>query len=196
MAASTFLLFSSSLIRARKPFFLSFSSSPFPAATFPLLPPSTRLIPTAPPLSLSIRLPNPIPDPNGLLSTDDIETVVGSGCSNLLWKPVNSAKRLRAHVQLDEGDVCSACNLRGSCDRAYVTLKEAEATARTVDIVRLLLSYALDPLVISEEGKLPGRERIDASARNPLSDLTKLSDTSCNAELLKSLAKAPPSHWQ
>lgn len=126
-----------------------------------------------------------------LLSTGDIETVVGSGCPNLLRKAVNSAKRLRAYVQLNEGDVCSTCNLRGSCDRAYVILKESEAAARTVDIVRILLSYALDPLVISGGEKPPCRERIDLSARNLLSDLTRLSETSCDAELPMPAAKAP-----
>lgn len=45
------------------------------------------------------------------LSTEDIEKVVGSGCPNLLRKSVNSAKRLRAHVRLDEGDVCNFNNL-------------------------------------------------------------------------------------
>lgn len=34
------------------------------------------------------------------------------GCPNLSRKAVNSAKRLRAHVQLDEGDVCILlCNI-------------------------------------------------------------------------------------
>lgn len=40
------------------------------------------------------------------LSTKDIEVIVGGGCPNLLRKAVNSAKRLRAYVRLDEGDVC------------------------------------------------------------------------------------------
>lgn len=40
-----------------------------------------------------------------LLPTHDIQAVVEGGCPNLLRKAVNSAKRLRAHLQLDEGDV-------------------------------------------------------------------------------------------
>lgn len=32
--------------------------------------------------------------------------VVEGGCPNLLRKSVNSGKRLRAYVRLDEGDVC------------------------------------------------------------------------------------------
>lgn len=37
----------------------------------------------------------------------DIEMVVEGGCPNLLRKAVNSAKRLRAYVRLDEGEVCN-----------------------------------------------------------------------------------------
>ncbi|XP_048329948.2 zinc finger protein VAR3, chloroplastic isoform X2 [Ziziphus jujuba] len=119
------------------------------------------------------------------LSAEDIEKVVGSGCPNLLRKAVNSAKRLRAHVRLDEGDVCSACNLRGSCDRAYVILKDFEANARTVDIVRILLIYALDPLVVSGEAKPLGKELVESSARKLLSELLELSETSIDPGLPK-----------
>ncbi|XP_043702967.1 zinc finger protein VAR3, chloroplastic isoform X3 [Telopea speciosissima] len=123
------------------------------------------------------------------LSKEDIQTVVECGCPSLFRKTVNSAKRLRAFVRLDEGDVCSACNLRGSCDRAYVILKESEAPARTVDIVRILFIYALDPLVLSG-GEMPhGRERVEASARKLLSELIELSDTSPDPALPKPAAR-------
>lgn len=46
------------------------------------------------------------------LSEEDIEKVVGGGCPNLLGRAVNSAKRLRAHVRLDEGDVCNLTQLQ------------------------------------------------------------------------------------
>ncbi|XP_028805423.1 zinc finger protein VAR3, chloroplastic [Neltuma alba] len=118
------------------------------------------------------------------LSEEDIQTVVKAGCPNILRKVVNSAKRLRAHVGLDEGDVCSTCNLRGSCDRAYVILKGPEAAGRTVDIVRILLHHALDHLVISGGEKPPGREDIELSARKLLSELIELSESS--------IAPAPP----
>ncbi|XP_073220258.1 uncharacterized protein [Cicer arietinum] len=113
-----------------------------------------------------------------LLPLEDIQAVVEGGCPNLLRKSVNSAKRLRAHLRLDEGDVCSACNLRDSCDRAYVIVKESEADARTVDIVRILLYYAIDPLVLSGGEKPPGREVIETSARKLLSQLIELSESS------------------
>jgi len=41
-----------------------------------------------------------------LLPVGDVQAVVEGGCPNILRKVVNSAKRLRAHLQLDEGDVC------------------------------------------------------------------------------------------
>lgn len=41
------------------------------------------------------------------MSRQEIQTVVDKGCPNLQRKAVNSAKRLRAYLQLDEGDVSS-----------------------------------------------------------------------------------------
>lgn len=126
------------------------------------------------------------------LSTDDIQTVVESGCPNLFRKAVNSAKRLRAYRRLDEGDVCSACNLRGSCDRAYVILKESEAAARTVDIVRILLFYALDPLVMSDGEKPHSRALVEESARKLLLELTLLSATPPDPALPNLAAQGSP----
>lgn len=125
------------------------------------------------------------------LSRKDIQTVVEGGCPSIFRKAVNSAKRLRVYVQLDEGEVCGGCNLRGSCDRAYVILKESEAAARTVDIVRILLFYALDPLVISGGEKPPGRELIEASAKKLFSEMIELSETAPDPALPKPSAKAP-----
>ncbi|XP_039145645.1 zinc finger protein VAR3, chloroplastic-like [Dioscorea cayenensis subsp. rotundata] len=109
------------------------------------------------------------------LSKEDINTIVEFGCPNLFRKTVNSAKRLRAHLRIDEGDVCSACSLRGSCDRAYIISKEDEA-ARTVDVVRILLSYAANPIAVSGREK-PSENKVEQSARNLLLELFKLSDT-------------------
>ncbi|XP_065851088.1 zinc finger protein VAR3, chloroplastic isoform X2 [Euphorbia lathyris] len=130
------------------------------------------------------------------LSVGDIQDVVNCGCPNLLRKAVNSAKRLRVYLRLDEGDVCSACNLRGSCDRAYVLLKGNEADARTVDIVRILMFYALDPLVISGEQKPPGREVVEVAVRKLLSDLIELSQTTPDPPVQKPAAKAVPKKEQ
>ncbi|KAF9625284.1 hypothetical protein IFM89_020870 [Coptis chinensis] len=125
------------------------------------------------------------------LSREHIQTMVECGCPSLFRKAVNSAKRLRAFLKLDEGDVCSACNLRGSCDRAYGILKDSEAPARTVDIVRMLLIYALDPIVLSGEEKPHGREQIEASARKLLSELVELSETPPDPALPKPAINPP-----
>ncbi|KAD2393284.1 hypothetical protein R6Q59_012367 [Mikania micrantha] len=121
------------------------------------------------------------------LSMQDIQTLVEKGCPNINRKTVNSGKRLRAHLQLDESDACGVCVLRGSCDRAYVILKDIESAARTVDIVRIILNYALDPVVDSDKKPL-GAEIVEASAKKLLLELTKLSDTRVDPELQKPAA--------
>lgn len=126
------------------------------------------------------------------LSAQDMQRVVEKGCPNLFRKVVNSAKRLRIHLNLDEGEVCGACNLRGSCDRAYLILKESEGVARTVDIVRVLLIYAFDSAVISNGAMPPGSELIEVSARQLLSELVELSETPVDPEHPTSAPRASP----
>ncbi|XP_072991781.1 zinc finger protein VAR3, chloroplastic-like [Typha latifolia] len=123
------------------------------------------------------------------LPKSDIQSVVECGCPNLFRKAVNSAKRLRAFLQLDEGDVCSACNLRGSCDKAYVVAKEDEG-ARTVDLVRILMTYAVNPVSLSG-GESSVKENVQESARKLLSELIKLSDTTIDPSLPKPAVNSP-----
>lgn len=40
-----------------------------------------------------------------LLSRKDVQIIAGYGCPSIDRKVVNSGKRLRAHVGIDEGDV-------------------------------------------------------------------------------------------
>ncbi|KAG0503640.1 hypothetical protein HPP92_003712, partial [Vanilla planifolia] len=52
------------------------------------------------------------------LPKEDIRAVVESGCPNLFRKAVNSAKRLRAFLRIDEADLwlpqfCPQCLLPG-----------------------------------------------------------------------------------
>ncbi|KAG8062294.1 hypothetical protein GUJ93_ZPchr0003g18302 [Zizania palustris] len=116
------------------------------------------------------------------LPKQDIQAIVVCGCPNIFRKPVNSAKRLREFVQVDEGDACSACKLRGSCDKAYV-IPKAEEGARTVDVVRILLSYAIDPTSLSGENSVNGG--VQESARKLISELTVLSDSAIDPSLPK-----------
>ncbi|CAK7340719.1 unnamed protein product [Dovyalis caffra] len=74
------------------------------------------------------------------LSRQDIQILVGYGCPSVDKKVVFSSKLLRKHVHLDEGDVCSNCSLRTSCERGYL-LTNKEDEARTIDLMRVLLAY-------------------------------------------------------
>ncbi|XP_054823085.1 uncharacterized protein LOC129321377 isoform X2 [Prosopis cineraria] len=108
------------------------------------------------------------------LSRKDIQVIVGDGCPSLDRKVVNSGKRLRAHVGIDEGTVCSACNLRGECERAFVKAREDEG-GRTVDLMRIILTYGLDPIIGSVENKPCLNKMIKESVRRLLRELLELS---------------------
>ncbi|KAE8699024.1 putative diphosphoinositol polyphosphate phosphohydrolase [Hibiscus syriacus] len=103
-------------------------------------------------------------------SRKDIQVIVGCGCPSLDRKVVNSGKRLRAHVGIDEGNVCSSCNLRGNCDRAYVKAREDEG-GRTVDVMRILLTYGLDSVTCSVENKPCQNKLVKASVRRLLKEV-------------------------
>lgn len=66
-------------------------------------------------------------------------------------------------------------------------LTESEAAARTVDVVRILLNFALDPLVLAGDvqNKPLGKELVESSARRLLSELVELGETPSVPDLLK-----------
>ncbi|XP_042018895.1 uncharacterized protein LOC121766694 [Salvia splendens] len=104
------------------------------------------------------------------LSRKDIMVIAGSGCPSTDRKVANSGKRLRAHVGINEGNVCSSCILRGDCDRAYVTAREDEG-GRTVDVMRFLLTYGLHPLIGSVENKPSLNKNVKESVRTLLKEM-------------------------
>ncbi|KNA09259.1 hypothetical protein SOVF_155050 [Spinacia oleracea] len=112
------------------------------------------------------------------LSIGDIQNLVEGGCPKIQRKVVNSAKRLRVYVGLEEKSVCKICSLQGSCDRAFVMLGESEGGARMVDVMRLLLTYALDPIVTSGVASAPNIEQAESASRRLLSLLVNLSEAS------------------
>lgn len=118
------------------------------------------------------------------LSKDDVQAIVEGGCPNINRKVVNSAKRLRACTGVDEADACGVCDLRGSCDRAYVTLQEAESGARTVDIVRILLFYVLEQSANSQGVKSAAKEQAELSAKRLLLELVELSEAPLDSGLV------------
>ncbi|XP_074271771.1 uncharacterized protein LOC141595697 isoform X2 [Silene latifolia] len=111
------------------------------------------------------------------LSKDDIENVVEIGCPKINRKVVTSAKRLREYVGLEEKNVCDVCSLKGSCDQAYLKPNDSRLV-QTVDVMRLLLFYAIHPTVVSGAVRLNNNEQVVSSARRLLSMLMDLSEAS------------------
>ncbi|KAG2377038.1 uncharacterized protein HKW66_Vig0176120 [Vigna angularis] len=106
------------------------------------------------------------------LSRKDIGVTVALGCPSLDRKVVNSGKRLRAYVGIDEGSVCSSCNLRGDCERAFVKAREDEG-GRTVDVMRIILTYGLDPITGSVDNKPCLTKRVEDSVRRLLKEIVE-----------------------
>ncbi|KFK41483.1 hypothetical protein AALP_AA2G136500 [Arabis alpina] len=101
------------------------------------------------------------------LSKNDIKVIAGCGCPSTDRKVVNSGKRLRAFVGIDEGNVCGSCNLRGKCERAYAQAREEEG-ARTIDVMRILLTYGLDSFSPSVENRACKTKFVEDSVRTLL----------------------------
>ncbi|XP_027342621.1 zinc finger protein VAR3, chloroplastic-like isoform X2 [Abrus precatorius] len=106
------------------------------------------------------------------LSRKDIGVTVAFGCPSLDRKVINSGKRLRAYVGIDEGNVCSACNLRGDCERAFVKAREDEG-GRTVDVMRIILTHGLDPVIGSVENKSCLTRKVEESVRRLLKEIVE-----------------------
>ncbi|KAL5786626.1 hypothetical protein ACOSQ2_009018 [Xanthoceras sorbifolium] len=126
------------------------------------------------------------------LSRQDIQILVGYGCPSADKKVVFSAKLLRKHVHLDEGDVCSSCSLRSSCERAYL-LTNKEDEARTIDVMRVLLTYSFDPLNGSVVNKsLLKQKSVKTVVRKLLHEVVKLSAVPIDPNLPPPVIKKPP----
>ncbi|CAH2066610.1 unnamed protein product [Thlaspi arvense] len=104
------------------------------------------------------------------LSKKDIKVIAGCGCPSTDRKVVNSGKRLRAYVGIDEGNVCGSCNLRGKCERAYAQAREEEG-ARTIDVMRILLTYGLDTV----ENRACRTKSVEDAVRNLLRESVEYS---------------------
>ncbi|KAL9320272.1 hypothetical protein ACSQ67_012111 [Phaseolus vulgaris] len=117
------------------------------------------------------------------LSRKDIQVLVGYGCPTMDRKVVFSAKLLRKHVHLDEGDVCSSCSLRNNCERAYL-LTNKEDEARTLDVMRLLLTFGFDPVDGSVINKsLLKQKSVKTVVRKLLHEVVKLSSVPIDPNL-------------
>ncbi|KAI7747810.1 hypothetical protein M8C21_005346 [Ambrosia artemisiifolia] len=126
------------------------------------------------------------------LSRQDIQLLVGYGCPSPDKKVVFSSKLLRKHVHLDEGDVCSSCSLRNSCERAYL-LTNKEDEARTIDIMRVLMTYGFDPVngsVVNDS--LLKKKTVKGAVRKVLHEVVKLSGIPIDPNLAPPIIKRPP----
>jgi hypothetical protein len=72
------------------------------------------------------------------------------------------------------------CKLRGSCDKANAAPKDE--VARTVDVIRVLLTYALEPSNLSGSEPIV-QTNVQGSARSLLAEFIRLSDTSIDPSL-------------
>ncbi|KAK6911557.1 Zinc finger, RanBP2-type [Dillenia turbinata] len=126
------------------------------------------------------------------LSRQDIQMLVGYGCPSADRKVVFSGKLLRKHAHLDEGDVCSSCSLRSSCEKAYL-LTNKEDEARTIDVMRILLSFGFDPINGSVTNmSLLKQKSVKTVVRKLLHEVVKLSAVPIDPNLPPPVIKKPP----
>lgn len=126
------------------------------------------------------------------LSRQDIQILVGYGCPSEDRKLVFSAKLLRKLVHLDEGDVCSSCSLRSSCEKAYL-LTNKEDEARTIDVMRVLLTFGFDPVNgLVTNKSLMKQKSVKNVVRKLLHEVVKLSAVPIDPNLPPPVIKRPP----
>lgn len=127
------------------------------------------------------------------LSRNDIQILVGHGCPATDRKVVFSGKLLRKRVHLDEGDVCSSCSLRNSCEKAFL-LTNKEDEARTLDLMKILFTYGFDPLSDTVANKsLLKKKSVKTVVRKLLHEVVKLSRVPIDPNLTPPvIKKAPP----
>lgn len=126
------------------------------------------------------------------LSRQDLQVLVGHGCPSTDKRVVFSSKLLRKHVNLDEGDVCSSCSLRNSCEKAYL-LTNKEEEARTIDVMRVLMTYAFGAIngSVANESLLKMKS-LKVSIRKLLHEVVKLSAVPIDPNLPPPVIKRPP----
>ncbi|KAG8363828.1 hypothetical protein BUALT_Bualt19G0062800 [Buddleja alternifolia] len=126
------------------------------------------------------------------LSRQDLQILVGYGCPSADKRVVFSSKLLRKHVHLDEGDVCSSCSLRSSCEKAYL-LTNKEDEPRTIDVMRVLLTYGFDPIdgLVANKSLLK-MKTVKTVVRKLLHEVVKLSSVPIDPNLPPPVFIRPP----
>ncbi|OEL13526.1 Zinc finger protein VAR3, chloroplastic [Dichanthelium oligosanthes] len=126
------------------------------------------------------------------LPRKDLQILVGHGCPSMDAKAVFSAKLIRKLVHLDEGDVCSSCNLRNVCSKGYI-LTRKEDEARTLDVMRILLIYGFDHIKETVENKpLLKLKSLKTVVRKLIHEIVKLSAVPIDPNLPPPVIRKPP----
>ncbi|KAK4778531.1 hypothetical protein SAY86_006059 [Trapa natans] len=126
------------------------------------------------------------------LSRKDIQILVGYGCPTADKKVVFSAKLLRKLGHIDEGDVCSSCSLRNTCERAYL-LTNKEDEARTIDVMRVLLAFGFDHMHGTVTNKSVLKQKsVKTVVRKLLHEVVKLSSVPIDPNLPPPIIRKPP----
>lgn len=89
--------------------------------------------------------------------------------------------------------VCSSCSLRSSCEKAYL-LTNKEDEARTIDVMRVLVTFGFDPVNGSVMNKsLMKQKSVKNVVRKLLHEVVKLSAVPIDPNLPPPvIKKAPP----
>lgn len=85
------------------------------------------------------------PDIFRSLKRKDLRVLANYGCPDLERKACNASKRLRAHFDIPEGEVCQNCRLKMSCPRAFLA-PPSKVAVKTLDVVRIITGFATNVL--------------------------------------------------
>lgn len=77
--------------------------------------------------------------------------------------------------------MCGSCNLRGKCERAYAQARDEEG-ARTIDVMRILLTYGLDSISPAVVNRACQTKFVEDSVRKLLRESVEysLQDVECS----------------
>lgn len=101
--------------------------------------------------------------------------------------------------------MCGSCNLRGKCERAYAQARDEEGV-RTIDVMRILLTYGLDSISPTVENRACQTKLVEDSVRKllresvaySLKDVVESADTETVPNSQDSVERDPrkrPGDW-
>ncbi|KAL3725788.1 hypothetical protein ACJRO7_030767 [Eucalyptus globulus] len=109
------------------------------------------------------------------LSKKHIQVIAGCGCPS-------TDRKCHTHYRQLLCQVCSSCNLRGNCERAFVKARQDEGR-RTV--MQILLTYRLDPISDTVENKPCLTRTVKESVRALLKQMAEYGTNVLGSDLSK-----------